>query len=415
MNGQKTIVNYVLVYLLIFVSGSQRFNFSSQKYVVLGVLIALIAWYLFTDRKIGEKFLLYLTAYAGLIFTISVYTDGSLSLSSVFSLLMKFMIAYLILRTVGTRFIDVFIKIIVFLALVSVLGYISDTFHLFEGIVRKLPHVGNRAYDGFFYLFRHAYHPYRNNSIFFEPGAYQGFLNAALFMIFFTKTGYGNWRKWTYITILLVALITTFSTTGFVIFAVGFALFLYRSEIMSLTGKVVLVGVMTTLVAVFISQFEEIVVDKLSAYIAPEEGLRGWSAHARSFGAQTDLQIFKEHVFGIGHTKYAEEFGAISHTIGDADHKDYKGSSNGVTSTLAKFGLPYALFIFTSYYWAIRRLLDGYLVANVAYLMFVMHLVGEAYYTVTPISFAIIAAAFVYDRSTEESKLQNQAGTAQEG
>ena len=137
---------------------------------------------------------------------------------------MKFILAYLVIRTVGERFADIFVKVIVFLAAISLVGYLSDVLQLFDGLVHKLPVIPDRGYDGIFYVFRDNFHPQRNSSIFFEPGAYQAFLNAALFIIFFTNSDVGRKRQWIYIVVLIAALVTAFSTTGFIIFFCSFSL-----------------------------------------------------------------------------------------------------------------------------------------------------------------------------------------------
>ena len=400
---EKTAINYILVYLLLFVSGSMLSMLSSNKSLVLVFLISLAAWFLFTDRKISDKFLLYITIFAGLLFSLSLYTGGSHSIGSVISGTMRFLLAYLIVRTVGTSFVDTYIKVVIYLALFSLWGYLTDILHLFDGMITKLPRVGEMGYEGIFYLYRHAFHPYRNASIFFEPGAYQGFLNAALFMIFFVKTEYGEMRRWIYILILIAALITTFSTTGFVIFLILFALFLYKSKILPFYGKVILIGALIGTIGIFATQFKSVFVDKLSAYISPEESLRGYSAHGRSYDLQIDLELAKENLFGLGFKKYREEFKARANSIGGGG-KEWGSSSNGVSATFAQYGMPFALFIFVSYYWAFRKLLDDYLLASGAFVIFLLFLWGEAYYSISSISFSIIAAAFILDRSLLNDK-----------
>jgi len=409
-NPKKVFINVILVYLLLFVSGSARYNLSKNNYLILIFFIALVAWYLFTNRQISDRFLLYCVVFAGLLFSLSLYTGGSLSLWTVISMTMKLVLAYLIIRTVGANFTDVYIKVVVFLAAFSLLGYMSDIFQLFDGVVTKLPRVGNVGYDGIFYLYRYIRHEDRNHSIFFEPGAYQGFLNAALFLIVFTKTRLESRRKLVYIAVLLAALITAVSTTGFLIFTVLFALFLVRSEMLSFSRKVISVGTISVLLIVFAAHFHERIVIKLENYFNPSEERAGWSAENRSFDAQTDFKIFKKHVFGLGHDKYREEFGLIGKV--DVD----KGtSSNGVTSTFANYGLPYALFIFVSYYWALRKLLNDSLLATAAYIMFMMFLWGESYYQLAPISFSIITAAFIVDRFSASDKLKRVGESARQG
>jgi len=391
ISTQKAVVDILLVYLLLFLSGSWRYNLSSDKLLLFGFLVSFGGWYLFSDRKISDRFIVYVASFSGLLFLIHLYTGGSLSLASVISSTMKITLAYFIVKTVGRRFVETYLRVIIFLAVVSLAGYAIDRFALFDGLVRSLPRVGNMGYEGFLYLFRFPWHIDRNNSIFFEPGAYQAFLNAGLFLLFFTKTGSGIKRKWAYIVILTITLVTTFSTTGFLIFLVMFPVLLYKSRLLTRSSKILVVVGTTLTVAVLSNQFYSVVVKKVEDYLTADEYDFGYSAQNRSSDAKTDIKIFKKHVFGVGHADYAREFGFMGRL-----NVDEKGlSSNGVTKTLAVYGLPFGLFLFASYYWAFKTMLGEHIVAGVAFLMFMMFLAAESYYIMSPACFSIIASAFV--------------------
>ena len=392
--------NIILVYSLIFVSGAHRYSLNQDKYLVLVFLMALAAWYLYTDRKISGQYLLYTTVFVSILFLLSIYTGGSLSLQSLIATTIKFVLAYFVLKTVGEKFVDTYTNVLVFLAAVSLPGYLTDVFHLFDQIVTRLPAVGRYGYEGMLYIFRHSYHPYRNNSIFFEPGAYQGFINSALFLLLFAKTSFSIRRKWIYIVILVAALITTNSTTGFVIFFLLFMLFLYKSDMVTRSKKMVTVGLIMVTVAAFSAQFHETLVVKINDYLNPDILRRGYSAENRSFDMQTDLKIIRKHVFGLGYDEYKKEFSRINKV------SLKEGSSNGVTSMFACYGVPYGLFIFISYFWALRKLTGDLLLTTSAYTMFILFLWGESFYQIAPISFAIIAAAFVFTRQHGSSEVE---------
>lgn len=401
MTRQTAFLNLSLVYLLLFVSGTWRYNLSPDKFLILTFLLTFAIWLLFSDRKVADRFLLYLAVFCTLLIALYLYTGGSLTLASIVSSTMKLVLAYLVIRTVGERFVETYIKVIVFLAVFSLFGYLTDQFGLFDGIVRRLPRVGAMGYEGFFYLYRFPWHIERNNSIFYEPGAYQGFLNAGLFILFFVETQFSRKRKLVYVFILATALITTFSTTGLLIFAVMTGLFLYRSELVSTAGKIKIVGILAVVVSVFAGQFYSAVVVKVDDYLTADEYEQGSSGKTRSSHAKTDLKIFKEHVFGVGHKKYREAFGVLGRTgLSEAT------SSNGVTKTLALFGLPFSLFIFGSFFWAMKRMLNDIILSTAAFGMLVMFLAGESYYMPSPIVFAIIAGAFVFRAVPLQAKLQ---------
>jgi len=397
VSAHRAIVNTLLVYLLLFTGGTWRFRLSDDKYLIIGFLIALLAWVLYSDRKFSDKFLLYVVVFTGFLVSLSLYTGGSLSLVSAIAGTMKIMLAYLIIKTVGNSFVDTYLKVVAFLAVFSWFGYLTDTFGLFNGIVLNLPAVGDKGYEGIFYLYRFDWHMKRNNSIFFEPGAYQAFLNIGLFMLFFDKTSFSRTKKWIYIAILAITLVTTFSTTGFLIFACLLVLVLIKSDLLTVSGKIKMVGLAVVVISLLSAQFYSTVIVKLGHYFAASEDVKGNpSGKARSSDARTDLKLFKDHVFGMGNKEYNRAFLVVGGF--SRDMAGEVSSSNGVTKTLAEMGLPYSLFLFGSYYWAFRRLLYDSVLAGGAFIMFMMFLASESYYMSSPISFAIIASAFIYNR-----------------
>lgn len=377
----------LLVYLLVFVSGSKRFMQSPDMFLILVFGISAVAWLLYSDRKISDRFILYVVIFTGFLLVINLYTGGSLSLSSVLGTVLKLLLAFLILKTVGDEFMLSYIKVIVLLAAISLFGYLIDSYNLFAGLVRTLPRVGQEGYEGFFYLFGFRNHIERNNSIFYEPGAYQIFLNSALFMLFFAGTGINKRRLWLYTIVLVTTLLSTFSTTGFLIFAVVFALFLLRSNVLDYKGKTVLVGVLAAAALMFAAQFQHTVFEKLNDYLDIEHIAD--SSNLRSFDPLIDMQIFRRHVFGAGHDRYLALFSQLGLV------SDGHTSSNGITRMFAIYGLPFSLFLFGSYLWAFRRLLDGFLMSTAAFGMLVMVFIGESYYLFTPVCLAIIVAPFI--------------------
>ncbi len=399
MKVKNEFVNYLLVYLLLFLSGSFLFMQASNRYLVFGFFVACIAWFFYSSRRISYTFLLYVIFFFILSASLSWYTGGGITLSSGVAAIIKFMVAYLILKTVGGRFSEAFIKVVVFLAVISLLGYLTDRYYLFDSLVTRFPNVGGLGYEGVFYLFRFPWHIDRNNSIFFEPGAYQAFLNAALFLLFFSKTKFDKHTKWIFIGILTTTLVTADSTTGYLIFLAMFPFVLYQSDVFSFNNKIVIVALSSVVVIAFSATFYSTLVVKVGQYISADEYELGSSALERGSDRYADIQIFKKHIFGVGYDQYQKEFASLGRrrTLGG-------GSTNGVTKTLAVMGLPYSLFLFGSYYWALNRLLRNFLLSTVAFCMCMLFFAGESYYTAQPITFAIIAAAFIFNRETIEDE-----------
>ncbi len=112
-----------------------------------------------------------------------------------------------------------FVNIMSFLALISVTAFALR--YLFPGINGVLPVIVNT--NGYSYsnlwlaVIPHdvEYVAFRNQSIFREPGMFQGFLNLALLFYFDSKENQRAWKLCS----LLLALVFTFSTAGYLICA----------------------------------------------------------------------------------------------------------------------------------------------------------------------------------------------------
>lgn len=365
-----------------------------------------MAW-LVSDRRVNNRFVVYAAGFACFLLLIHFYTGGSLELGSVIGTTLKLITAYLVIKTLGDRFVDTYVKVVVFLAVISLFGYLSDRLSLLDGLISVLPKVQvapgtGYGYEGIFYLFRFREHLDRNNSIFFEPGAYQIFLNAALFMLFFATTGFSRTRQWLYVLILFVTLVTTFSTTGYLIAFAMLGLILAKSKVLSSAGKAMLVGGVLLAAVVLSAQFHQTIFEKIHDYLDVADITD--KSNLRSFDLLVDLEIFKNHVFGVGYKKYVRLISAIGKI------KEGQTSSNGVTAALAIYGLPFSLFLFTSYYLAFRRLLGPGLLSFTAFVLLLMVLVGESYYLMVPYTLAIIGGAFVYSSRREEANVENEAG-----
>jgi len=147
---------------------------------------------------------------------------------------------------------------------------------------------------------------------------------------------------------------------------------------------------------IFTAQFQYVIVEKINDYTDVEDITD--SSNLRSFDALVDMEIFKRHMFGVGFDKYVMMVSSIGQ-IGQG-----QTSSNGITRTLAIYGLPFSLFLFASYYFALRRLLGGGLMSITSYGILLMFLLGESWYVFSPFCLAIIAASFVYHKPYEDDE-----------
>lgn len=114
------------------------------------------------------------------------------------------------------QFVKAFVNILTFLAVFSLFWYVLVNF--VPGF--QLPFLVTKPYYGAFYhvLGFTTSRASRNSGIFWEPGVFQIYLNLAMMMIIFDKRGVIE-RPFVKLSILLVALVTTVSSTGYLCFA----------------------------------------------------------------------------------------------------------------------------------------------------------------------------------------------------
>lgn len=173
----------------------------------------------------------------------------------------------------------------------------------------------------------------RPDGFFFEPGAYQIYLNAYLYVALFVR------RRWTDVGLALLAVLSTQSTTGVVI-AVGLlAAYAFQSGRNSSPllrlGRVVLIASLLVPVG-WIAQ--QNITDKV---VGEARG----SSWAREHDLFTGLNIIAEHPWlGIGfdHSRYIELSGAFSFadTKLSAESAEQRSSSNGILVLMYSLGLP---------------------------------------------------------------------------
>lgn len=315
--------------------------------------------------------------------------------------------------------------------------YYSDEFSLyFEKAVINLTIVGLVAYIAMYFIghdtfasfapFPNAYHPrsfsygiytvsrglqeanglfglYRNCGFCWEPGAYAGILVITLSIAMSRiKTDLFKNRK---IVILLIALSTTFSTTGYVAIIILFFM-------KSLSGKMSFVKKTTYLSLLVIfgmflinlpfmrekielqSNFDNFFINTENVYI----GESGHRTVERFEGMYLSwLNLTDEPIFGYG----PNENNSFSTKMFPMFI-----ISNGNVLPIASFGVILGIMFFAYFYWGTRRILQWLNSANVSLLFVGYILVSSSYnYMYTIISMSILFLGFIRPRRNDNKNV----------
>lgn len=145
-----------------------------------------------------------------------------------------------------------FCQIMIFLATFSLICFCLH--YIIPGIFRFFPILTNEVNYSFYCLFftsvplKRAYVTFRNYGIFREPSMYQVFLNLALLILFSGKV---EERKLWPVLILIATIITTFSTSGYILCFLIIANYLAKKKIKT-NSKALLVIISSSVLVVFL-------------------------------------------------------------------------------------------------------------------------------------------------------------------
>lgn len=214
--------SYLLVFLLLFFSGNPIASFLFGKYSALvGLVLTMIIFksYLKFDNSFSSKIKLIL--FTIIIISLFQYvTLTTLSYLALGNLVLKIMMGGIIINSLKDRFPYVFFRVMAGLSLISLIGFI--TINLF-GL--NLPFIQLRQFYKSYLLYGTLPNKdfLRNVGMFWESGSYAGVLTLCLALNLKYLNYY--WIRYRFQLIsIIAALITTQSTTGYL---VGFFILLF--------------------------------------------------------------------------------------------------------------------------------------------------------------------------------------------
>lgn len=206
---------HLLVLVLIVSSGNPLFILSPHVRELYIGTVFLLMW--LKRRKVMSPYIKYSAPFIYIsLFQMLLFPDYSVS-SGVF-LLLKIFIGVLIMMEVSRKFAKIYLDIMVVVAGISIPLFFYNEY---VGFIPGIPFtdIGTSlvVYTQLFSDYGGFIH--RNAGMFWEPGAYQGYLNFAILFCLLMNNGatriFMNWK----FVVLLIALFTTKSTTGYVVLA----------------------------------------------------------------------------------------------------------------------------------------------------------------------------------------------------
>lgn len=207
----------LLIFILLIFSGNPfiyKEGWAKLSLVMITLLLAFRYRELIFINFFFRKYIVYSAGFIVLLLLQAVFL-GFISLPFVLGFLLKILLAYIIFSKVGSKFSLNFFYVLFWVSIVSFPFYLV---HFVNPTIDIGPIISSKSV--FFYTFRMPTaieSNVRNSSLFWEPGAYQAYLNICFFLNFVNiKFLYKHERF--KLLFLVLCLLTTFSTTGYVLF-----------------------------------------------------------------------------------------------------------------------------------------------------------------------------------------------------
>lgn len=217
LNKNNCLSECLSVFLILFLSSSFVVINDIIPSTVTRILwiVALIISFPF-GKKIPLRVLLIFFS-VSLIMLFSSFYHNENMIVAFFYLVAFFVAACSVVKFGKEKFIDAFVSVVSFLAIVSLVGYLSFIIFPFLSntfIVRNVNDIPFSNYFLFVHLTQRNSSFYRNWGMFWEPGAYQIFLCIAC--LFEARKKEPNLKR---IVLFFITTFTTFSTTGYIALA----------------------------------------------------------------------------------------------------------------------------------------------------------------------------------------------------
>lgn len=347
--------SYFLCFLIIIISGNPDVGILGKEVVYIGTLGILLLWsWLKKPIRLDKASWLTLFLFVALS-SIHVFDFGSEVILAEFGFLIKLFIALLLVKLVPD-FRYQYAVVMSVLGLISLVCYFLyqvgvDVFDVFS--LLQVPSDDGVLHIGVFNFY--ALTDDRNSGMFWEPGAFAGYLVLALLFLMGKK---GRNRKIPIIvpTVLIVSLMTTLSTTGYLAFFVIALIYVQQSDYIK-RGRWRLVFVpmslvIITIVGVYTYQTVPFLQEKIDSQQRKSINEEGDYYKNRIGNFYLDLEILKGRpLFGWSprHT-----------TRGEGVEEIVSGQGNGLSGFAVKYGVVgLSIFLYLTYLGFVRQYGDA--------------------------------------------------------
>ena len=332
----KKVQAYIYLFLLFALSGNPFFSIGEDKsqYIFTGfVLLFAIKHHTYFNIKKAKFFFVFVLFFTSIFFFQKIVL-GFVSIPGAIGFLLKITFGYIVIRFIGEKFKITYFKLLYCISFISLIGYLWNLLGF------EIPSVlSDSSKLKSIVFFTQNGDGLRNSGMFWEPGAFACYI--CLGFLFYL----GNIRELLQtqrfkVIIILFALITTFSTTGYlVLFVIGLAsIFLEYSKKYGILALPIIIGFLS--IAYFTYENTEFLKDKIDHQVENTATKDANDFSPDRFGAFLfDMHYIEKHPLVGNGMHQSTRF---------ADHpwlQDEKlGHGNGFSNFLATMGILSLLF-----------------------------------------------------------------------
>jgi hypothetical protein len=344
---QASVLDYIIIYLAFAFSTTSFFSGDKYKLVIFIIIVTI----LFIIEKYSDKFnnnmKLFLVYFVFLYISQSFMFEKTNNLAFLFVLARSILLPFFLLSITKRSFISVYINIIVFFSITSLLFWVLSNlypnFYEFTGTIPQnystdlLPD-NNKMFIIYTYERVTTYGIIRNPGPTWEPGGWAVFLTLALILNMMRSK-----RLFTVKNVLFIAnIITTFSTTGYLGLALIFMYFLMYSKTINPLLKVIAVPIFLILFLNFYRS-SEFMSQKIQNNIE--------NAKTRNITETRSGRFFTLRKAALTFARYPiSGRGLISATY--SEEGEDEGTGYGIVDLGTRFGIPglilYLIILFRS-------------------------------------------------------------------
>lgn len=325
----KKYIEYIIILLIILLSGSVLSMIYYKTIFILFVLTVAIYFTINKFRFVTKNVITLIIIYLVILINFLFLKNNGIKISNIINTLITYLLVFIMANNIDKDdFKYIYTNIIINLSKISLFCMLLSYFNI--SILMKPVEINGGIFSfSIFHIWGvNAVISTRNFGLFWEPGAYQAFLNLALLFLLTDIEKYKN--KFIKIIILILTILTTKSTTGYIIL---FIIFIYSMSInkFSKNFKKIFKRSMLILffIFIFISMNTNIISNKLNE--------NNDSFNIRRYDLINSINLIKDKPI-LGYGLFSDEYYRKSLGAGIVNN------SNGLLIIGLMLGIPFMIF-----------------------------------------------------------------------